>query len=160
MSFSVSSLNPLLEQTIRNCGFTVPPSIQQQAISPIHERHDFLSPPQTGPAFARPPVQQLKETSAKQVKVFILVPARELAAQINEFINTIIRNIRLCCVAVRFAMRRNSRKQHPAFGRGQRVLGTLSLGVNLLAPQAFLDLSGDRTNRKVITKCRAITMVR
>jgi len=150
MSFSVFSLNPLLEQAIRNCGFTAPPSIPQQAISSIIERHDHLGLAQTMPgkaaAFALPTVQHLLETPGKEIRVFILALTRELAEQINEFVNTIIRNTRLRCVTVSSAIRRNGRKQHPAFGREQRTHRNVVTGMNLLAPQVFLDLPGDLTN--------------
>jgi len=149
MSFSVFSLNPLLEQTIRNSGCTAPPSSHQQAIPSIIEQHDLLERAQTrtgkAAAFALPTIRRLRETFGKQFRALFLFQPGNWLNRFNELINTIIRQTRLCCGAVRIAMRRNGRKQHPAFGRGLRVPGTLSLGVNLLTPQAFLDLPGDLT---------------
>ena len=148
MSFSVFSLNPLLEQTIRNCGCTAPPSIQQQAISLILEQHDLfgLVQTETGKA-ASLPVRQ-SSISRKPLRnrsrfSSLYQPGNWLNRSASSSTQTFATP---GCVAVRFAMRRNGRKQHPAFGSGQRVLGTLSLGVNLLTPQAFLDLPYDLTD--------------
>ena len=147
MSFSVYSLNPLLEQTIRNSGFTAPPSIQQQTISPIHEQHDLLRLAQTETGKTASLSVQQSSISRKPLRT------RSRFSSLNQPGNWLNRStssstqtfVTPGCVAVRFAMRRNGRKQHPTFGRGQRILGTLSLSVNLLAPKVFLDLSGDLT---------------
>ena len=104
MSFNVFSLNTHLIQAIRNCGYTVPTPIQQQAIPSILERRDLLGLAQTGTgktaAFALPMVQHLMQTPGGQVRALILAPTRELAEQINEFTCKIIQNTRLRCVAI------------------------------------------------------------
>jgi len=104
MSFNLFSLNTHLEQAIRNCGYTAPTPIQQQAIPPILERRDLLGLAQTGTgktaAFALPMVQHLMQTPGKHVRALILAPTRELAEQINEFVCTITHHTRLRSVAV------------------------------------------------------------
>jgi ATP-dependent RNA helicase RhlE len=104
MPFNVFSLNPHLEQAVRLCGYAAPTPIQQQAIPPILERRDILGLAQTGTgktaAFALPMVQHLMQTPGKGVRVLILAPTRELAEQINAFVDTITAKTRLRSIAV------------------------------------------------------------
>ena len=104
MTFSTFSFNSHINNAIQQSGFTAPTPIQQQAIPAILDRRDLLGLAQTGTgktaAFILPTVQHLMDGAGKHVKVLILAPTRELAEQINEFTETVIRGTRLRCLAV------------------------------------------------------------
>lgn len=104
MSFNDFHFNEHITNAIQQCGFTAPTPIQQQAIPSVLERRDLLGLAQTGTgktaAFILPTVQHLMQTSGKQVRALIIAPTRELAEQINDFTQQIIRHTRLKSIAV------------------------------------------------------------
>jgi ATP-dependent RNA helicase RhlE len=92
MAFASLGLCPELLSAIAAQGYTTPTPIQTQAIPVIFEGCDLLAGAQTGTgktaAFALPIVQRLSEKvpteKRRRPRVLVLVPTRELAAQVSE----------------------------------------------------------------------------
>jgi ATP-dependent RNA helicase RhlE len=92
MSFEPLGLCPELLRAIAAQGYTTPTPIQTQAIPVIFEGCDLLAGAQTGTgktaAFALPVVQRLSEKippeKRRRPRALVLVPTRELAAQVSE----------------------------------------------------------------------------
>ena len=95
MPFSSLGLAPALLQAIDDAGYDVPTAIQLQAIPAILQGRDVLATAQTGSgktaAFAWPLLQAFTaaggQTPSRQphrLRALVLVPTRELAAQIGE----------------------------------------------------------------------------
>jgi ATP-dependent RNA helicase RhlE len=81
-------IDPLL-RAVRAEGYTEPTPIQQQSIPPVLQGRDVLGLAQTGTgktaAFALPILQRLHEKPGpRRLRVLVLSPTRELAAQIGE----------------------------------------------------------------------------
>jgi len=103
MSFDSLGLRAELLSAIAAQGYTVPTPIQSGAIPLIFEGCDLLAGAQTGTgktaAFALPIVQRLSEKSPKEKRrkprALVLVPTRELAAQVSEEMNTYARRLAL-----------------------------------------------------------------
>src|SRR5580658_8472753 len=93
MSFSSLGLSPEILRAIGERNYPAPTPIQQAAIPPILEGSDVWACAQTGSgktaAFAWPLLQQLlnrDHDAPLRVRTLILVPTRELAAQVGESI--------------------------------------------------------------------------
>ena len=98
MPFSSLGLSSALAQSAATQGFTQPTPIQTLAIPPILAGSDVLAAAQTGSgktaAFALPLLQRLIEptanarpsTYARAIHALILVPTRELAAQVGDVV--------------------------------------------------------------------------
>ncbi len=92
MSFDSLGLCPELMSAITTQGYTTPTPIQTEAIPVIFEGCDLLAGAQTGTgktaAFALPIVQMLSQRTLKNKRrsprVLVLVPTRELAAQVSD----------------------------------------------------------------------------
>ena len=94
MPFSSLGLNPALLQTIAEKKYLAPTPIQSAAVPAILQGHDVLASAQTGSgktgAFAWPLLQQLAALdqpptrAPRRLHALILVPTRELAAQVGE----------------------------------------------------------------------------
>ncbi|MGE4543245.1 MAG: DEAD/DEAH box helicase [Pedobacter sp.] len=92
MSFDSLGLRAELLSAIATQGYTKPTPIQSEAIPVIFEGCDLLAGAQTGTgktaAFALPIVQMLSEEIPKEKRrrprALVLVPTRELAAQVSE----------------------------------------------------------------------------
>src|SRR5215468_2784457 len=92
ISFSDLGLLPALERAVRDAGYTEPTPIQAQAIPSLLEGHDLLGCAKTGTgktaAFALPILQHLasagRPARAHTIRCLVLVPTRELAAQVAE----------------------------------------------------------------------------
>jgi len=88
------ALLPLLLRALDEKGYTAPTPIQQAAIPAILQGRDLLASAQTGSgktaAFALPLLQRLATSPApgghRPVRALVLVPTRELAAQVGEAI--------------------------------------------------------------------------
>lgn len=88
------ALLPLLLRALDEKGYTAPTPIQQAAIPAVLQGRDLVASAQTGSgktaAFALPLLQRLATTAApaghRPVRALILVPTRELAAQVGEAI--------------------------------------------------------------------------
>src|SRR5437870_5370944 len=91
MSFDQLGLAPPLLRALTEEGYTTPTPIQTQAIPFVLAGRDLLGCAQTGTgktaAFALPILQRLAPAGpgrARPVRVLVLTPTRELAAQIGE----------------------------------------------------------------------------
>ena len=103
MSFESLGLRAELLSAIAAQGYTTPTPIQSGAIPAIFEGCDLLAGAQTGTgktaAFALPIVQRLGENIPRQKRraprALVLVPTRELAAQVSEQMNNYARRLAL-----------------------------------------------------------------
>jgi len=103
MSFESLGLRPELLSAIASQGYTTPTPIQTGAIPVIFEGCDLLAGAQTGTgktaAFALPIVQRLSEQipreKRRKPRALVLVPTRELAAQVSEQMNQYARRLGL-----------------------------------------------------------------
>lgn len=89
MQFNDLNLNASLLRAVNNEGYTEPTPIQAQAIPHILNGRDVIGCAQTGTgktaAFALPIIQVLGEKShTRHIRVLVLSPTRELAAQIGD----------------------------------------------------------------------------
>ena len=107
MSFESLGLRAELLSAIASQGYTTPTPIQAAAIPAVFEGSDLLAGAQTGTgktaAFALPIVQRLSEKLPKEKRrkprALVLVPTRELAAQVSEEMNRFAR-----CLSLRSTM--------------------------------------------------------
>jgi ATP-dependent RNA helicase RhlE len=97
MSFSTLGLADVLLRAITEEGYTTPTPIQAQAIPVVLSGRDLLGAAQTGTgktaAFTLPILQMLSAHAAatpghRPVRALVLVPTRELAAQVGESVKT------------------------------------------------------------------------
>lgn len=102
MSFSALGLTPSLAQAAATQGFHTPTPIQQQAIPVVLAGTDLLATAQTGSgktaAFALPLLQQLQTGTLhtpRRVRVLVLVPTRELAAQVGEVLRGLAQHLQI-----------------------------------------------------------------
>ncbi len=87
MPFSQLGLHPDLVRAVKALGFTQPTPIQQQAIPLALEGGDVLGAAQTGSgktaAFVLPMLHRLMSKPGSGLRGLVLVPTRELAAQVE-----------------------------------------------------------------------------
>jgi len=96
MSFTNLGLSEPLLKAIKEQGYDTPTPIQSQAIPTVIEGKDVLAAAQTGTGktagFTLPLLERLSQThpkmGKKQIRVLVLTPTRELAAQVAESIKT------------------------------------------------------------------------
>ena len=96
MSFTNLGLSEALQKAIKDQGYETPTPIQKQAIPLVIEGKDVLAAAQTGTGktagFTLPLLERLSQThpnmAKKQIRVLVLTPTRELAAQVAESIKT------------------------------------------------------------------------
>lgn len=105
MSFNSLGLTQALLHAVTRQGYTVPTPIQTAAIPPILDGRDLLAAAQTGTgktaAFTLPVLQNLlanpqppaNRHGRRIPRVLVLVPTRELAAQVADSIHTYGRNM-------------------------------------------------------------------
>jgi superfamily II DNA/RNA helicase len=100
MPFHTLGLVPALTRAATDLGFTAPTPIQIEAIPVILEGKDVLGTAQTGSgktaAYALPMLQRLqqqKPLSNRRVGALVLVPTRELAAQVGEMVRQLARHL-------------------------------------------------------------------
>jgi ATP-dependent RNA helicase RhlE len=91
MSFKSLGLSDALVKAVEEKGYTTPSPIQQKAIPHILEGKDILASAQTGTGktagFTLPVLQYLtatKHPKYRPLRVLVLTPTRELAAQVHE----------------------------------------------------------------------------
>jgi ATP-dependent RNA helicase RhlE len=93
MSFESLGLPAALLRSVQEQGYTTPTPIQLAAIPAVHAGRDLLAAAQTGTgktaAFALPLLQRLDEEhpnprGSRAPRLLVLVPTRELAAQVGE----------------------------------------------------------------------------
>ena len=97
-AFLALGLSPAIVRTLDESGYTSPTPIQTQAIPPVLEGRDLLAAAQTGTGktagFTLPLLQRLsqhdfaKSNVKAKIRVLILTPTRELAAQVEESVRT------------------------------------------------------------------------
>ncbi len=94
-SFQSLGLSDDILRAVTECGYTTPTPIQQQAIPTVMAGHDLLAAAQTGTGktagFTLPLLHKLSQTKTDGkpvIKALILTPTRELAAQVEDNLNT------------------------------------------------------------------------
>jgi ATP-dependent RNA helicase RhlE len=128
MSFSSLGLRAELLSAITTQGYTTPTPIQSQAIPVIFEGCDLLAGAQTGTgktaAFALPIVQMLSETTTykkrRHPRALVLVPTRELAAQVSEQLQNYGRRLSLRSIKIYGGV--NIRPQMERLDRGVDIV--------------------------------------
>jgi len=99
MNFEELNLAPAILKAVQEQGYTSPTPIQAQAIPVVLAGHDLLGGAQTGTgktaAFTLPLLQRLSESAPAQnkfggkgIRALVLTPTRELAAQVEESVQT------------------------------------------------------------------------
>ncbi len=96
MKFTELGLNESLLKAVKEQGYDTPTPIQVQAIPVVIEGKDVLAAAQTGTGktagFTLPLLERLSQTQPqmrkKQIRVLVLTPTRELAAQVADSIKT------------------------------------------------------------------------
>jgi len=102
--FCELDLAPELVRAIQEKGYKNPTPIQAKGIPRILEGRDLVGCAQTGTGktavFVLPILHHLRKGPAKHLRALILVPTRELAAQVTESIRTYGRHLHLKSVAI------------------------------------------------------------
>ena len=100
MSFDSLGLAPALVRAVRLLGFDAPTAVQLQAIPVALQGSDLVVQAQTGSgktvAYALPLLQRLHSGSARtprRVRALVLVPTRELAAQVGEVLRSLAQHL-------------------------------------------------------------------
>jgi len=100
MPFISLGLAPSLAQAAAELGFTAPTPIQLEAIPTVLSGADLLATAQTGSgktaAFALPLLQRLQTGpvhTPRRVRALVLVPTRELAAQVGEVLRSLAQHL-------------------------------------------------------------------
>ncbi len=100
MSFQSLGLGPELVRAAAERGYATPTPIQTAAVPPILQGRDVLGSAQTGSgktaAFSLPVLQRLaaqRPLSPRRVRALVLVPTRELAAQVGESIRALAQHL-------------------------------------------------------------------
>ena len=100
LSFSALGLSVELARAAAELGFATPTPIQSQAIPAILQGADLLASAQTGSgktaAFALPLLHRLQaaqEHTPRRLRALVLVPTRELAAQVGEVLRSLGRHL-------------------------------------------------------------------
>ena len=104
MPFASLGLSPSLVHAALQQGYATPTPIQTAAIAAVLQGHDVLGAAQTGSgktaAFALPLLQRVQEhqrTAApgpRRVRALVLVPTRELAAQVGEVLRSLAQHLK------------------------------------------------------------------
>lgn len=91
ITFEALNLHPAILRAIEEAGYTTPTPIQAQAIPEVLAGHDLLASAQTGTgktaAFTLPALNLLSTVhpaKSRGPRILVLVPTRELAAQVND----------------------------------------------------------------------------
>ena len=139
MSFHNLELNSALLRVVKRAGYTEPTPIQTRTIPHILNGRDIVGCAQTGTgktaAFALPIVQLLGEDRGKRcIRVLVLAPTRELAAQIDEEFGKFSRNSPLRHVAIYGGV--SQQPQVAALKRGVDIL--------VATPGRWLDLMNQK----------------
>ncbi|WP_194778033.1 DEAD/DEAH box helicase [Pararhodonellum marinum] len=109
MTFSSLGLSPSILEAIQKAQYESPYPIQLAAIPPILQRKDVLGIAPTGSgktaAYVLPILQQLQSkptNQSREITVLVLVPTRELAAQVEETVKMFSQHLprKVKCAAV------------------------------------------------------------
>ncbi|WP_332738633.1 DEAD/DEAH box helicase [Hydrogenophaga sp.] len=100
MPFHALGLAPALAQAAAELGFTTPTPIQQAAVPAVLSGGDVLATAQTGSgktaAYVLPLLQRLMVSpghTPRRVRALVLVPTRELAAQVGEVVRSLAQHL-------------------------------------------------------------------
>jgi ATP-dependent RNA helicase RhlE len=100
MPFNSLGLDPALVRAAAEKGYAVPTAIQVEAIPAILQGRDLLGSAQTGSgktaAFSLPLLQRLSQerpASPRRLRALVLVPTRELAAQVGESMRSLAQHL-------------------------------------------------------------------
>ncbi|MEL6188093.1 MAG: DEAD/DEAH box helicase [Myxococcota bacterium] len=147
MSFSDLGLAADLLRAVEAQGYTQPTPIQAKAIPHVLDRRDVLAGAQTGTgktaAFTLPMLQLLddgKRAKAGRPRALVLVPTRELAAQVGESIQTYGKNLRIRSSVIFGGVNINPQKD--VLQRGIEILVATPGRLLDHAGQGTVDLSG------------------
>jgi ATP-dependent RNA helicase RhlE len=145
MSFAELGLAPALVRALEERGYTTPTPIQKEAIPAVLEGRDLLAAAQTGTGktagFTLPLLQRLSQiepapaTGRTKIRVLILTPTRELAAQVEESVRVYGQYLRITSAVIFGGVNINPQKDK------------LRRGVDILVatPGRLLDHIGQRT---------------
>ncbi|MFP4696180.1 DEAD/DEAH box helicase [Thiohalospira sp.] len=105
MNFSDFAFSDAIQRAISDQGYTEPTPIQEQAIPQALEGRDILASAETGTgktaAFTLPLLQRLADSqSNRRPRALVLVPTRELAAQVADSVRTYGRHLKLRSVEI------------------------------------------------------------
>ncbi len=93
MPFTHLKLHAALARAIKDLGYVRPTPIQAEAIPPVMLGRDVIATAQTGSgktaAFLLPIIQHLVDKPRRTTRALVLVPTRELAAQILDDLNAL-----------------------------------------------------------------------
>ena len=125
MSFDSLGLLPELTRALVDRGYTQPTAVQAQAIPQVIAGHDVLVGAQTGTGktagFTLPILQRLHAgKSGRSPRALILVPTRELAAQVADNIRSYGQHLRMRTVVLIGGV--NINPQIDALSRGLDIL--------------------------------------
>ena len=139
MTFDSLGLSAPILKAVAEQGYTTPSPIQAQAIPVVMAGKDVMAAAQTGTGktagFTLPILQRLSEgepAHGNQVRVLILTPTRELAAQVADSVSTYGKHLPLRCAVVFGGVKINP--QMMKLRRGVDVL--------VATPGRLLDLYG------------------
>ncbi len=148
MSFETLGLGPELLRAIQDTGYTEPTPVQKQAIPAVLAGGDLLAGAQTGTgktaAFMLPILERLKpglstspSPARHPLRVLILTPTRELAAQVEEAAKVYAKHLPLRSTVIFGGVNINPQ------------IDALRKGVDLLVatPGRLLDHAGQKTIR-------------
>ena len=107
MSFENLNLHPAILRAIEESGYTTATPIQAQAIPEVMAGHDLMASAQTGTgktaAFTLPALNLLATphpSKSRGPRILVLVPTRELAAQVNDAARKYGKHMRARCVSI------------------------------------------------------------
>ena len=147
MSFISLGLSEALARAVEDAGYTNPTPVQQRAIPAVLQGRDLMVAAQTGTGktggFALPVLERLfpnghpdgRQHVAKQPRVLVLTPTRELAAQVHDSFKVYARDLpmRSACVFGGVGLK----PQVTALAKGVDVL--------VACPGRLLDLAGQQS---------------
>jgi ATP-dependent RNA helicase RhlE len=142
-----STLIPEIQRAVAAEGYTTPTPVQEQCIPHLLDGRDLIGSAQTGTgktaAYTLPLLQRLAETPRQFRKgtprTLIIVPTRELAAQIRESIQTYGRFLRISSTAIFGGV--NQFYQVKALNRGVDILVATPGRLLDLMQQGFIHLN-------------------
>ena len=138
-NFQGLGLSAELVRAVTEQGYTEPTPIQAQAIPVVLAGRDLLGAAQTGTgktaAFALPILQKLSERNAAPVRVLVVTPTRELAAQVEQDFRTYGKHLQLETATIFGGV--GMQPQVDALRRGVDIL--------VATPGRLLDHVGEKT---------------
>ena len=149
MSFENLGLSAALLRAVQETGYTTPTPIQAQAIPAVLEGKDVMAAAQTGTGktagFVLPLLQRLTQSPPKNrgTRALVLVPTRELAAQVRESINTYGRHVPVKSAVIFGGV--GFQPQISALRRGVEIVVATPGRLLDLMQQGHADLSGVET---------------